>query len=141
MILFDVNIFVEAFREVGSRHDVCRRELDAAMTSPSAFGVSPQALCSFVRIVTNRRIYDSPESTEDALAFSEFILGAETARVVTPGPRHWSIFSALCIESRIAGDPVSDAWFAALAIEHDCEWVTLDRDFARFPGLRWRTPG
>ena len=30
------------------------------------------------------------------------------------------------------------AWFAALAIEHGCEWVTLDRDFERFPGLRWR---
>lgn len=25
-------------------------------------------------------------------------------------------------------------------MEHGCEWVTLDRGFARFPGLRWRTP-
>jgi hypothetical protein len=35
---------------------------------------------------------------------------------------------------------VTDAWFAALAIEWDCEWITLDRDFARFPGLKWRRP-
>jgi len=33
-----------------------------------------------------------------------------------------------------------DAWFAALAIESGCEWITPDRDYARFPGLRWRTP-
>jgi predicted nucleic acid-binding protein len=38
------------------------------------------------------------------------------------------------------GDLVADAWFAALAIESECEWITLDRDFARFPRLRWRTP-
>jgi predicted nucleic acid-binding protein len=30
---------------------------------------------------------------------------------------------------------VTDAWFAALAIEWDCEWVTFGRDYARFPGL------
>ena len=31
-------------------------------------------------------------------------------------------------------------WVAALAIESGCEWITADRDFSRFPGLRWRTP-
>ena len=29
---------------------------------------------------------------------------------------------------------------AALAIEWGCEWVTMDRDFARFPGLKWSVP-
>jgi predicted nucleic acid-binding protein len=33
-----------------------------------------------------------------------------------------------------------DAYFAALAIEFGCEWITLDRDFARFKGLRWSRP-
>jgi predicted nucleic acid-binding protein len=27
---------------------------------------------------------------------------------------------------------------AALAIEHGCDWVTRDRDFAKFAELRWR---
>jgi predicted nucleic acid-binding protein len=35
---------------------------------------------------------------------------------------------------------VTDAWFAALALEHGCEWITLDRDFKRFPELRSRAP-
>ena len=35
---------------------------------------------------------------------------------------------------------VTDAWYAALAIEWGCEWITFDRDYARFPGLKWRTP-
>jgi hypothetical protein len=35
---------------------------------------------------------------------------------------------------------VPDAYFAALAIESGCDWITTDRDFARFKGLRWRHP-
>jgi len=35
---------------------------------------------------------------------------------------------------------VTDAYIAALAIEHVCELVTTDSDFARFPGLRWCHP-
>jgi len=38
------------------------------------------------------------------------------------------------------GPRVADAWFAALAIERGCTWITLDRDYARFPGLDWEEP-
>jgi predicted nucleic acid-binding protein len=38
------------------------------------------------------------------------------------------------------GNIVTDAWYAALAIEHGCTWISFDRDFARFPGLDWRAP-
>ena len=38
------------------------------------------------------------------------------------------------------GNQITDAWLAALAIESGCEWITADRDYARFPGLRWRAP-
>ncbi len=31
-----------------------------------------------------------------------------------------------------AGPTVTEAWYAAPAIEWGCEWVTLDRDYARF---------
>jgi len=32
----------------------------------------------------------------------------------------------------LRGNRVPDAWFAALAIEGGCEWITTDRDYARF---------
>jgi predicted nucleic acid-binding protein len=60
--------------------------------------------------------------------------------VIQPGERHWQIFNRLCIEADARGNLVPDAWFAALAIESGCEWITLDHDFARFPGLKWRVP-
>ena len=38
------------------------------------------------------------------------------------------------------GAPARDAYHAALAIEHGTERISTDRDFARFPRLRWRSP-
>ncbi|PYY22410.1 MAG: hypothetical protein DMG62_13770 [Acidobacteria bacterium] len=55
-----------------------------------------------------------------------------------PGAQHWEIFIRLCKEADARGNLVADAWYAALAIESGCEWITLDRDYARFEGLRWR---
>jgi predicted nucleic acid-binding protein len=61
-------------------------------------------------------------------------------QIIEPGARHWNIFTKLCSDSRITGNLVSDAWFAALAIESGCEWITTDGDYARFKGLNWRPP-
>ena len=66
--------------------------------------------------------------------------GQPNATVITPGERHWEIFQSLCERSKASGNLVQDAWFAALAIESGCEWVTTDRDYARFPDLKWRAP-
>jgi len=60
--------------------------------------------------------------------------------IIQPGERHWDIFTRFCTEADARGNMVPDAWFAALAIEFGCEWITLDRDYARFPDLRWRLP-
>jgi uncharacterized protein len=60
--------------------------------------------------------------------------------VIQPGPRHWDIFIRLCREANATGNLVQDAWLAALAIEWGCEWITADRGFNRFNGLRWRSP-
>ena len=59
---------------------------------------------------------------------------------VAPGERHWTIFERLCGTAGARGDLVPDAYFAALAIESGSEWITTDRDYSRFPGLRWRHP-
>jgi predicted nucleic acid-binding protein len=59
---------------------------------------------------------------------------------VSPGPRHWDLFVRLCRAAGVRGNLVPDAFLAALVIESGCELVTTDRDFSRFPGLRWRHP-
>ncbi|MEQ1929701.1 MAG: type II toxin-antitoxin system VapC family toxin [Parvularculaceae bacterium] len=135
----DVNVLVYAFRPASEHHEVCRAWFSETIAAESPFAVSTQALGALVRITTNSRS-PAPSSIDDAFAFCAAILAQPNCVTIEPGERHWAIFERIAKEGRIMGPMVSDAWYAALAIEHGCEWVTLDRDFARFPGLRWSTP-
>jgi toxin-antitoxin system PIN domain toxin len=140
MILPDVNVLIYAFRQDVPQHALCRPWLAEVVSSDTRFGVSPLALGAVVRITTNPRSYRMPSAIEEAFQFCDNLLGQPHCQIVEPGERHWEIFKRLCIETDTRGPRATDAWFAALAIESGCEWITLDRDFARFPGLRWRIP-
>ncbi len=140
MILPDVNVLIYAFRADAARHATCRSWLADVIASDARFGISPLALSAVVRITTNPRVFPRASSIEDAFGFCEDLLGQPHCQIVEPGERHWSIFERLCRETRTFGNPVTDAWYAALAIEWGCEWITFDRDFGRFPGLKWSTP-
>lgn len=140
MILPDVNVLIYAFRKEVPQYTVCRKWLDAVVLGDERFGLSPLALAAVVRVTTNPRSYPYPSSFETAFGFCEDLLSQPHCQVVEPRERHWQIFRRLCIETNTRGATVTDAWYAALAIEWGCEWITLDRDYARFSGLHWRLP-
>ena len=110
------------------------------MESDEAFGVSELVLSGFVRVVTHPAVFNPPSSLDAALAFAGEVMAPEHAVPITPGPRHWEIFSKLCRQADARGNLVPDAYLAAIAIESGCEWISTDGDFARFPGLKWRRP-
>jgi toxin-antitoxin system PIN domain toxin len=138
--LLDVNILVYAHREDAPRHEEFRGWLLALMVGEESFGVPALALSGFLRVVTHPRIFDPPSPLERALAFAEEVRGAPRCIEVPPAENHWEVFTRLCREANAKGNLVPDAWFAALAVGTGSEWISTDRDFARFPGLRWRHP-
>lgn len=140
MIVLDVNVLVYAFDIRSVDHDRYRRWLETALVAEEPVGVSDLVLSAFVRIVTHPGILARPASIETALAFVNEVRTAPSTSVVTPGDRHWSIFGRLCRSSNAKGNLVADAFHAALAVEAGAEMVTTDRDYSRFPGLRWRHP-
>ncbi len=140
MILPDVNVFLSAFIEEQSRHSEYRAWLDAVLDADQAFGVSDIVLSGFLRIATNPRALRKPAQLASALKFVEGVREHPNCVTVTPGDRHWSIFVSLCRKVEAKGTLIPDVFFAALAIESGCEWISADRDYARFPGLRWRHP-
>lgn len=140
MILPDVNVLIYGFRSDAERHDEYKAWLESVLNGPAAYGVAPQVLGSVVRICTHPRVFSRPSSTHAAFEFCRVLLEQPTATVIAPGERHWEIFEKLCGAAKATGNLVQDAWFAALAIEAGCEWITTDRDYARFPGLAWRAP-
>jgi len=140
MILPDVNVLIYAFRKDTQQHRVCKAWLDAVVGGEALFGISPLALGAVVRITTNPRIFREPSDSDEALAFCDALLSQPHCESVVPGERHWAIFAQLVRQTGTRGPRVSDAWFAALAIEHGCTWITYDRDYARFPELDWHLP-
>lgn len=140
MRLLDVNVLLYAFRDAAPDHAKYRAWLESAISADEPLGISELVLSSFVRIATHPRVFDPPASVDEALAFTAALRSAPNAVTVAPGPRHWSLFEQLCRTGGARGNLVADAYLAALAVESGCELVTTDRDFARFPGLRWKHP-
>jgi toxin-antitoxin system PIN domain toxin len=140
VILPDVNVLIYAFRQDSPQHKTSKAWLDTIVASDARFGVSELVLSAVVRIATNPRIFVQPSSLEESFGYCESLLSQPHCEVIRPGERHWELFSRLCRETGTKGPRVSDAWFAALAIEHGCTWITYDRDFARFPELDWQAP-
>lgn len=140
MQLPDVNVLVNAFRKDGSHHVVCRDWLRRSCEGADQFAISQLSLAAFIRVATNKRIYAMPSAVSDAVVFANNVLKVPHCVRLEPGPRHWLMFTNLLAETGISGPQTTDVWFAALAIEWSCEWVTLDRGFSRFKGLRCRAP-
>ena len=140
MLLPDVNVLIYAHRAESPDHSRYAAWLTALARSDEPYAVSDLAFSGFVRIVTNPKIWEEPTDVNDALRFVAALRGRSNARILVHGQDTWDIFARLCVAARARGKLVADAYHAALAVAHGCEFVTADGDFARFAGLRWRHP-
>jgi toxin-antitoxin system PIN domain toxin len=141
MLLPDVNVLVNAFLDTAPAHRRDREWLDSLVNGPSRFAMSELVISGFVRVVTHPRIQRVPTPPAVALAYASTILSSPRCVRLRPGDRHLPIFHQLVAEVGATGNTIPDAFHAALAIESGSTWVTNDRGFARFPGLRWQLPG
>ncbi|HEX6473410.1 MAG TPA: type II toxin-antitoxin system VapC family toxin [Streptosporangiaceae bacterium] len=140
MRLHDVNVLINAYRPEDGQHKQFRAVIEKTIQGEEAYAVSDVVLAGFIRVVTNKRIFKEPTRLSEAIEFAETVRNQPHAVVINPGPRFWGIFTTLCVVADAKAKLVPDAYLAALAIEHGCEFVTADRDFAKFPELRWRHP-
>ncbi len=132
----DVNVLVSAFREDATYHDRCRRWLLSAVSGRDQIGLSELVLSGALRVLTHPRVFHPATPNEAAAAFVDALLAQPASVPLRPGRGHWRIFRGLVGTLSRTGNRIPDAYHAALAIEHGCEWVTLDRGFSVYPGLR-----
>jgi toxin-antitoxin system PIN domain toxin len=140
VLLLDVNVVLAAHRDDHPDHAAVRAWFDAMLTGEERFAVPALVWSSFLRLATNRRIFELPTPRADAFAFVEATCAQPLHLTIGPGPRHLPLLRRTCDEADAAGDLIPDATLAAVALEHGCEIVTLDRDFARFASIRHRRP-
>lgn len=141
MLLVDANVLLHAVNRAAREHEAARRWLSEAIGRGEAVGFAWMALLAFLRLATHPAIFPRPLAPGEATAAVEAWLAAPQAVLVEPTRRHIPLLRGLLIQTGTAGNLVSDAHLAALALEHDATVVSFDRDFGRFEGVRWRLPG
>lgn len=140
MLTPDVNILLAAFRRDAVDHVRAAAWLEESVNGPELVGISDLVLSAVVRIATNHRVWIRASSVGSVLDFCRALRGAPAVVQLAPGGRHWDLFDRLCRAAQARANVVPDAYLAALALENGATFVTHDRGFARFPGLRLLDP-
>jgi len=140
VIVLDANLLIYAYDSGSTQHGRARPWMEKIFSGMDTVGVPWQAVSAFLRFMTNRRLPGPKLSLEAASQIVTEWLGQPSVRLLSPGDGHWSILRRMLIEGQAPGALVSDAVIAALTVEHGGTLYSADRDFARFPGLRWVNP-
>lgn len=140
MIVPDTNLLLYAYDLGSARHGEAQAWLDAVFDGEEIVGLPWQVIWAFIRISTNPRIAVESYGLEQALAIVDGWMRLRHVKLLLPGERHWQLLKKMLVEGQVRGGGVTDAELAALTIEHGGVLHSTDRDFARFPGLRWANP-
>ena len=140
MIVFDANLLIYAYDSGATQHALARPWVEETLSGVDLVGIPWQSILAFLRFMTNRRLPGQRFSVQQASEIVDGWLGQSNIQLLTPGDQHWPLLRNLLIEGQASGPLVSDAVIAALALEYGGVLHTADRDFARFPGLRWVNP-
>jgi toxin-antitoxin system PIN domain toxin len=140
VLCLDVNVLVYAQRADLPDNERHGQLLEAWTNGVEPVGVPDMVISGFLRIVTNRRIFAEPTSSTEAWGYVDRLLDAPTVVLLRPSQRHWTHFRRLAADIDARGPDVADAYLAAYALDNNATFISADRGFARFSGLRWRHP-
>lgn len=140
MIVFDANLLIYAYDSGATQHARSRAWVEGTLSGIELVGIPWQAILAFLRFMTNRRLPGSRFNVEQACEIVDGWFGQPNVKLLAPGEQHWRYLRRVLVEGQAPGPLVSDAEIAALTMEYGGVLHTADRDFARFPGLRWMNP-
>lgn len=140
MKLPDLNLLIYAVDRSSHSHAAALGWWNGLLSGTETVAFSWTVLLGFLRLTTSPHIMQTPMTANEALDYIDRWLAHPVTTVIDPTPRHASILRDLLGRVGTAGNLVSDTHLAALAIEHGAELCSADRDFGRFPGLRWVNP-
>jgi toxin-antitoxin system PIN domain toxin len=140
VIVVDANLLLYAYDATSARHAAARAWVEKVFSDAAPVGLPWQTISAFLRIITNVRLPGDRFTANEAAEIVTGWLEQPNVQALGPGQQHWPLFRKMLVEGQAPGPLVSDAHLAALTIECGGVLHTTDRDFARFPGLRWTNP-
>lgn len=140
MIVLDANLLLYAYDSGSLHHEKARSWVERVFSEPAPIGLPWQTVCAFLKITTNPRLSGDRFSVEEAIDIVDRWLEQPNMRLLAPGERHWPLLRKTALDSQAQGPLITDAELAALTVEWGGVLYTTDRDFTRFPALRWVNP-
>lgn len=140
MIVVDANLLIYSYDSESPNHAKSRAWVEKMLSDVEPVGLPWQTVSAFLRVMTNRKLPGSRLTIEQAAQIVEEWLEQPNVRIIVAGDEHWPVLKRMMVEGRASGPLVSDAELVALTVEYGGVLYTADRDFARFPGLRWTNP-
>ena len=129
-----------AYDEAFAEHARARTWLEDVFSGEEPVGLPWQTVSAFLRIITNRQLAGDRMSMEEAAAVVDEWAATPVIHLLAPGDRHWAFFRRMLLEGQASGPLTTDAELAAVTMEYGGVLYTTDRDFTRFPGLKWVNP-
>jgi len=140
VIILDANILLYAYDTGSAHHARARAWVEEVFSAGEPLGLPWKTVAAFLRVVTNPKLRGDRFTVEAASAIVDRWLEQPNVRLLAPGDRHWSFLRPAMVDGQVHGPLITDAQLAALTMEYGGVLHTTDRDFARFPGLRWMNP-
>jgi len=140
VIIPDINLLLYAYDAGSASHAVASAWWQECLSGEEPVGFAPAVLFGFLRIATNPRVFEHPMKVAEAAQHVRSWLAQPVAQILESRRDHVEQVLSLLEKLGTAGNLVTDAQIAALAIEHDAILHTADSDFLRFSGLGWSNP-
>lgn len=140
MIVLDANLLLYAYDSAAPNHVTARHWIEKTFSEAEPVGMPWQTVSAFLRIMTNSRLPGVRFTAEEGARIVDGWMEQPCVRAIAPGEDHWTLFRHMLVEGQAPASLVMDAHLAAVTVEFGGVLHTTDRDFARFPGLRWKNP-
>ncbi len=140
MIVPDANLLLYAYDADSPQHVKARQWVEEVLSGQAPVRLPWQTVGAFLRIVTNPALRGERFTPQEAVAIVDEWLAQPNVRTIDPGEGHWTLLRQTIVAGQVRGPLMTDAQLAALTMEYGGTLYTTDRDFSRFPGLRWHNP-
>lgn len=140
MIVPDLNLLIYAHDPDSPVHESAQRWWTGLLDGVEPVGLPWAVLTGFMRLMSNAATVNPPWRPAQAARTVDSWLQYPHVTVIQPGPNHAQHLVQLLDSSDAGPNTVADAHIAALAAEYDAVVHSRDRDFQRFPGIRWHNP-
>jgi toxin-antitoxin system PIN domain toxin len=140
MIIPDANLLIYAHDESCPQHNRAHAWWQQALSGGETIGIPWIVVLAFTRLLTSPQICLNPLTIGQVREIVESWLNSPNTRIVQLSERALGGFYDLLEDAGMGGNLCTDALIALHAREHSAVVYSNDRDFDRFPGLKWVNP-